>query len=305
MKYGHSFALLFTLLIGSPAILNAQTEDLPKPCTHARLTESVTVQGYIFRAYEDKDFDIQGCVRIYRGGKLVYQLANDHDLAYRLGQPVDPANKIPHVLNGSDLVGNGRPQMMVTAWSGGAHCCFTRYIFELEPKLRLIAMLEDGDTNLGHFEDLDHNGHYYYVTEDIWSYWPSSFASSVRHKVILRWNGGRFVLDLTRMRRPPPTSQQWQSALKNVDDVLKSNRHSREALAATLWDTTLNLIYTGHSDLAWQFVREVNPQAFESDNPTLEEFCGMLKSSVYWQDLEPALKEMPPGCARAKRKIRD
>jgi len=73
-------------------------------------------------------------------------------------------NKIPLVPNGSDLTGNGRPDMMVTSWSGGAHCCFKHYIFELEPKLRVMAALDDGDTDLGHFEDLDHNGRYFYVT---------------------------------------------------------------------------------------------------------------------------------------------
>jgi hypothetical protein len=255
------------------------------------------VRGYVFTAYEGTGGDIPGCVCVYLHGKLVYRLATDEALTYRLGQAADPVNKIPLVPNGTDLTGNGRPDMMVTSWSGGAHCCFTHYIFELEPKLRLIVTLTDGDTDLGHFEDLDHNGRYSYVTNEIWSYWPASFAGSVSRKVILKWDKDRFRLDLERMRYPAPTPEQWKNALMDVGDVVDD----RPSLGV-LWDTVLDLIYTGHSDLAWKFVQEVNPNALKGNNPSLEDFCSMLKISECWPDLEPTLKGVPDECARAKGK---
>jgi len=239
-------------------------------------------------------------VRVYLHGKLVYRLAADEVLTYRLGQPTDPVNKIPLVPNGSDLTGNGRPDMMVTSWSGGAHCCFTHYIFELEPKLRLIATIDDGDTDLGHFEDLDHNGRYFYLTYEIWSYWPASFAGSVSHKVILKWEKNRFRLDLERMKYPVPSPEQWKNALKDVDDVADD----RPSLGV-LWDTVLDLIYTGHSELAWKFVEEVNPNALKGNNPSLGDFCSMLKISEYWPDLKPTLRGVPDECARAKGKAQE
>jgi len=188
--------------------------------------------------------------------------------------------------------------MMVTSWSGGAHCCFTHYIFELDSKLRLVANLNDGDTDVGHFEDLDHTGRYFYVTDEIWSYWPTSFAGSVSHKVILKWDKDRFRLDLERMKYSAPTPEQWKAALKDVDDAADD----RASLGVTLWDTVLDLIYTGHSDLAWRFVDEANPNALKGNNPSLEEFCSMLKSSQYWADLKPTLKDVPDECAKAKGK---
>jgi hypothetical protein len=72
-----------------------------------------------------------------------------------------------------------------------------------------------------------------------------------------------------------------------------------------LWDTVLDLIYTGHSDLAWMFVRDVNPAALKGDNPSLEEFCIGLKGSIYWNDLEPSLRDVPKECAAAKSEVRD
>jgi len=85
--------------------------------------------------------------------------------------------------------------MIVTSWWGGAHCCYIHYIFELEPKLRLLATIEDGDTDLAHFEKLNQDRGYYY-----------------------------------RMRFPAPTPQQWKAALKDVDDALKDGGDTRGSL---------------------------------------------------------------------------
>jgi hypothetical protein len=287
------------LWVISSAVATAQTEGA-RTCEHVRQTGSAAVHGYVFKTYEPiNPDDDPACLRIYRDGKMVYFLA-DEKQRYYLGQPDDARSKIPQVPNGVDLTGNGRPDMIVTSWSGGAHCCYEHYIFELTPKLRLLTTIEDGDIDLAHFEKLD-QGRGYYVTSDIWSYWPSSFASSVRHdNVILKWYKEKFRLDLGKIRFPPPNAQQWNAALKDVDDALKDGGDIRGALGVTLWDTTLDLIYTGHSDLAWKFVREANPNALIGNNPSLEDFCTGLKEGEYWPDLEPTLKDVPEECARAK-----
>jgi hypothetical protein len=289
--------ILFIILA---SIADAQSTESPKPCERPQLTERASVGGYVFKAYKDANFDASGCFRVFLQGRLIYERATDDTESYNLGQAADPESNIPFVPNGSDLTGNGKPNMVVTGWSGGAHCCFTHYIFELRPRLRLIAKLEDGDTDGGHFEDLDHDGHYYYITYDIWPYWPGSFASSVSHKVILRWNGQKFALDLARMQFAPPSPQQWQSALKDVDEAVRDGGDNPDAMGQTLWDTTLDLIYTGHSDLAWKFIREANPRGLQGKNPSLADFCGMLKSSPYWPDIKPTTKQIPQECAKAK-----
>jgi hypothetical protein len=107
------------------------------------------------------------------------------------------------------------------------------------------------------------------------------------------------------MRYPPPTDQQWKAALKDVDDALSDGGDTRGGLGVTLWDTTLDLIYTGHSDLAWKFVRDVNPNALKGDNPSLGEFCSALKADPYWPDLQPTLRDVPEECMRAKPESRN
>jgi hypothetical protein len=291
---------LLSILMSSASLAKA---DEPQPCSHVRLTGSVAVGRYMFKNYEAINPDVDSaCVRMLLNGRVVYTLGDDAAEQYSLGQTGDRRNKIPRVPNGADLTGEGRPDMIVTSWSGGAHCCYTHYVFELEPKFRLLAKIDDGDTDLAHFEKLDNNRGYSYVTSDIWSYWPSSFASSVSHAVLLRWDGDKFRLDLEKMRKPPPTAQQWKAALKDVDDALKDGGDTRGALGVTLWDTVLDLVYTGHSDLAWKFVREANPEALKGDNPRLEEFCIGLKGGPYWADLQPTIKDTPEECAKAKSK---
>jgi hypothetical protein len=292
------FTFLVALSILFSGIARAQADAPGKICTSAHLTGKAEVRGYVFKSYRDPSDDTPPCVRVYLRGKLVYTLTSDDALTYTLGQPAEPTYRIPFVANGTDLTGNGHPDMIVTSWSGGAHCCFAHYIFELEPEFQLITKIEDGNGYPAHFEDLDHNGRYFYVTNDIWPYWPDSFAGSVSHKVILRWDKNKVRLDLERMKFRAPSPKQWRAALKDVDAAA----NDRSSLGVTLWDTVLDLIYTGHSELAWKFVKEANPKALTGNNASLEDFCVMLKSSQFWPGLEPTLKDVPDECAKAKEK---
>jgi hypothetical protein len=281
----------------------AQTEPEPHPCTDLKLKSQAAVHGFLFKTYESVNPDDGACLRVYHDGKLIQEISDDAQEFY-LGQPRDPDLKIPFIRNGTDVTGRGHPDMIVSSWSGGAHCCHKHYVFELEPRLTLLATIDDGDAN-GHFEYSDDNHRYYYVTEDIWSYWPASFAGSTSHKVLLRFkedaHGGGFHVDMEKMRSPAPSADQWKAALKDVDDAVRDDpANERANLSSALWDSVLDLIYTGHSDLAWKFIAEVNPKALQGNYPHLDEFCGMLQSDPYWPDIEPTIKDMPPDCANAK-----
>ena len=268
-------------------------------CDTAKVTETATVKGYSFQAREAQDPDDGACMRIYQNGQVIYQL--DDAQKYFLGQPEDRDYGIPHIANGTDLTGTGRPDMIVVSWSGGAHCCNKHYVFELAPKFRLIIRVDDGDNDLAHFVKLADERSYFYVTRDIWAYWPGSYASSVSHKVILKWDGNNLVLDPEKLKWKAPSLEQWNAALRDADDALKDEGvYTREELGKTLWDTTLDLIYTGHSDLAWKFVSEVNPKALTGNNPSLSEFCSLLKNDEYWPILKATVSGMPKECAEAK-----
>jgi hypothetical protein len=270
----------------------AQTK---RPCGGAELDATVRVDGFVFKSYKPLNLDELVCMIVYRHGREVYRMSSHNIERYDLGQPGDAELRIPRVEDGTDLSGRGHPDMIVTSWSGGAHCCITRYVLELEPKLRVIAEVYDGDSDLGHFERRPDGG-YEYLTGDIWSYWPGSFAGSVSHAVKLRWQGDALRLDVAGMRAPPPTPQQWNEALRAVDAAVNSGGLA-DRLSEPLWDKVLDLIYTGHSELAWKFVREVNPAALQGNNPSLADFCEEMTKSRYWPELKSTLHEVPAECS--------
>jgi hypothetical protein len=277
-------------------------DDPEAVCLRQNLKHAKRVDGYVFRTFGSDD---GSCLTVIRNRKVIFRrtVAGGPD-AYTLGQELSTEWKSPGIPDGTDITGRGHPDMIVGLYSGGAHCCMFHYVFELEPKFMMLAMLDSEDDDLAHFERLGPDRKYYYMTADwTFAYWPGSFASSPSHSVVLRFvdddKGGRYHLALDKMQRPAPTAVEWRDRLSDVKGAV-SDGADPDAVAVTLWGTVLDLIYTGHSDLAWKFSDEADPAAQKDPLPDLGSFCSILKSSPYWPDLEGTIKNMPPACANAK-----
>jgi hypothetical protein len=300
LRIGRLSALAALFCLAIPAISEAQTAtgNPAKPCAPAALANSARVDQYLFRAYESDD---NACLEVLHAGKVVFRREGE-EAQYTLGQAGDPGENIPTIANGTDVTGRGVPDMIVTSWSGGAHCCFTHMVFELEPTFRLLATLNDADDDLAHFDRLGADKHYFYFTADwTFAYWPDCFACSPSSAVILRYtdddHGGGFHLALDKMHTGEPTAAEWDKELRAAQ---KSARESNiNTIGTTLWGPVLNWLYDGHADLAWKFVEEAGPKAQQKPLPTLADFCHLLRQSAYWRDLAPTLRDAPPACTPA------
>src|SRR5690606_22863732 len=62
--------------------------------------------------------------------------------------------EVPTVPLGSDVTGDGRPDLLVVEWTGGAHCCAIYHLFALDPEVRLLASHDTADVGAT-FADLD------------------------------------------------------------------------------------------------------------------------------------------------------
>jgi hypothetical protein len=68
----------------------------------------------------------------------------------------------------------------------------------------------------------------------------------------------------------------------------------------------VNMIYTGHSNLAWKLLDETwltpNQSLAQAPNKDkfLSGFCSQLKTSQYWGDMEKTLEDVPSACTVAK-----
>jgi hypothetical protein len=286
---------LAVCVLAAPAFVVGQTgvDAATRLCAPSALSATAKVDNTLFRSYQSND---GACLEAVRGGKVVFRSTGDVQ-SYTLGQQA--GGNITSIPNGTDVTGRGRPDMIVSAWSGGAHCCSEHLVFELEPEFRLVATLDDADSDEAHFAHFK-DKHYYYLTDDwTFAYWPSCFACSLSATVILRFvddaHGGGFHLALDKMQKAAPTQAQWNSALRAAQKSAKAG--DINSIGTTLWGPVLEFLYDGHPDLAWKFVDAVGPSAQQSPLPALADFCRLLAKSRYWRDLAPALGDAPPACS--------
>jgi hypothetical protein len=293
-------------LLAPGAVCTAQYQvDNPNAvCSLPNLKNAVRVDGYIFRTYKSGDSD--NCLQVLRDGKIIFRRTLGSVIGYTLGQPEDKESNVPAIPNGTDITGRGHPDMIVSFSTGGAHCCLSHYVFELEPAFKLLATLNARDDDLSHFANLGADRKYYYKTANwTFAYWWQSFAGSPSHSIVLQYvdnnvDGG-FHLALDKMQAPAPAPEEWQKALSDVRKELQlEQKNMFNFLPDVLWQEVMDLIYTGHSDLAWKFLDEVGPKAQQKPYPDLATFCSTLKTSPYWPDLAPTLKDTPSACANAK-----
>lgn len=289
----------------APAALPAQfpAKDVEGACAVEQTKDSVKVGKFLFRSYRNLESG-HACLQVFSDGRVIFRRTNDNGGQFQIGQAADKEIGIPAIPNGIDVTGRGRPDMIVSAYSGGAHCCLAHYIFELEPTFRLLATVNDMDDDMAHFE---RDGERYYLHTADWTfaYWWQSFAGSPNHSVVLRYiddnKDGGYHLAMDKMSTPAPTEEEWQKATDAVRRELDLERqHMWNELPDVLWQEVLDLIYTDHSELAWKFLDEVGPMARQGRFPDLADFCSRLKTSPYWSDLEPTLRNTPPACTNAK-----
>ena len=300
MGSGIRTVLAGLIWIAASATLMAQSaaQNPDAACAAKNQNATATVGQFTFTTDQSDD---GACLQVTGGGKVLYRSALDSYQKFTLGQPGDASEKIPAIANGTDVTGRGHPDMIVSLYTGGAHCCTMHYVFELEPAFKLLATLNDTNDDEAHFEHFK-DGHYYYITADwTFEYWPTCFACSPSALVTLRWvdddRGGGFHLAMDKMQTPTPTNAEWNKDLSAAQKAV--NAGSVDDIGQSLWGVVLDLIYAGHSDLAWKFVDAAGPKAQEKPFPALADFCGLLKQSPYWPDLQPTLKDTPAACANA------
>ncbi len=301
--------VLAAITIAASVQLRAQGTIDPNSevCDWLNLKEAATVDGFDFHAYKDIESG-KACLEILRGsrnGVVLYRKTADSFGEYRLGQKANPEFKIPKIEAGTDILSRGRPDMIVTAWSGGAHCCYVHMIFELKPELRVVARLDDGDGDLAHFVDLDGDGHYYYEGNDwTFAYWDASFADSAAPAVVLRFvdddHGGRYHIAMDKMRGPEPSAEQWTKAIRDARDAFAQGSRLGDVIGSKLRSNMVHMIYTGHSRLAWKLLDETWPAQKPGKEKFLSDFCSQLKNSQYWVDMEETLEAAPPACSGGK-----
>jgi len=222
----------------------------------------------------------EGRIRIYQKNKLVFE-EREFGSYYYLGNKFDDSLKGKDTYSGKDVNGNSIPDLIVTQWTGGAHCCHYLTVFELGHEFRKLITVSGGSSGFG-ISDLDGDR----IPEiEFWD-WPidysfTSFADSAQGKTILKFEKNNYRVAKKLMITSVPTAKEInkiQSEIKNAFKKEKSN------FPYKFLNAMMELSYSGHLDLAFKIADETWP----NEKPGLSEFKikfkDLLSDSPYWKE---------------------
>jgi hypothetical protein len=282
--------LAAAMFLASAAIVAAPAAA--RAATHPTLQTNAVVGSYLVSIWNDP----RGCGGAYfvieRGGKRVFTSLPHCDASVSIGalHPDDPDAIL--ITPGTDVTGTGTPDLVMTTFSGEAHCCLSYYIFRLGDNFRLIDIISalNDDPATRHFVRLEPGGGLQIVLHD-WTFagWHTSFARSPAPLVILHYRGKHFVPAPDLMAEQPPSEHDMQLDIGRVRwKLLLAGENSGwpawpdVKLPPDLWGTMLDLIYTGHEQLAWQFLDRAWPVNVHGKTRFLADFKRQLATSPYW-----------------------
>ncbi|MDA0803699.1 MAG: hypothetical protein O2819_08115 [Planctomycetota bacterium] len=260
------------------------------PLPQWRLVETVALpNGSVVERYEERD------LHAYNGQRCIVRPA--------LGEPItlegwrislgseDWHTKVVSGAGDTDITGDGVADIIIEDYSGGAHCCYTVWIFEAMPDGSMRQSL-DMVTFMAHgFEDVNADGILELITADYaYAYAFTGYASLDYPTLIYAYRGGEYVLAPDLMQRTPLSRAALDTlcAEHASADWIGEPRQAFDALLSKM----MELLYSDRSDQAWRLYDEAcrveEPVRTEWTNKFLE----ILRQSRYvglFEDAPPTI----------------
>lgn len=274
--------------------------DAGEPCPGSRrLAAETTFRHYTVRTYRGPN--PAGCFEILRDK---HKLFTETGVLFQIGGSPEVADD-PNALvrMGADVLGNGKPNLVLGHWSGAAGCCYRIEVFEIGAEFRKVTEIDLQHSADAEFADVDGDGRVELVAED-WTFagWHAAFPESPAPQVILRFRDGAFHLATDVMKKPAP---RYSDLIAKVQQVQASRGWDNpQDPPSQLWATMLDLIYSGNARQAWRFCDAAWPRERGGRADFGKEFQGQLAKSPYWADLkamqgDSTLEEAGCGSERA------
>jgi hypothetical protein len=262
-----------------------------------KLQEEQKFKDYTVRIYRDEDAG-SGCFEILKSSKQVYF---HEGFKFKIGNIIfDRENRTNTWLKiGQSITRDKQPNLVVSEWTGGAHCCFIFYIFQIGDRFKMIDTINTEHGGDSDFKDLRHDGDVELVTHDwTFAYWNASFAQSPAPAVILRCEKGKYRPDLEMMRKAAPTAAELDRMAEGFRQKFKESANSEAdnpwSMPPELWGKMLELIYTGNAKSAWKLLDLSWPAEKSGKNVFLSEFVKQLSTSPYCNTLfQPSFQSEP------------
>lgn len=263
-----------------------------------KVEEEKTFGDYKVLIEWDKD-EAEQRLKISKKGLLLF-IKEGH--RFEIGPSLEVDEKVRKEFPiGKDITGDGQPELLVSEWSGGAHCCFSTDIFTIGDNFKSLASIDEGHGS-GEFKDIDKDGAYELLVNDwTFAYWNTCFSSSPAPEVVLKLKNGQYQPDMALMRQPDLTEKEEKKIIKAVErdrktDTKTMNRENKKEffdsqnygwfrdgfyLPPVAWDHILWLIYTGNGLKAKDFLGKVWPLGKPGQDVFWSEFMEKLSDSPY------------------------
>lgn len=244
--------------------------------------------------YQERHF-----LRVYQGKKLVLERHDAHYWVIGMQHPFEEdapwrqSQVKPRLL---DFTGDKIPEVVVQRWTGGVHGCYSYQVFRVAPKFEKIWQM---DAQYGHldFEEKPGQLPVLIIEDTTFAYWNCGYADSPRLKVLYQWKNGTFQLVASRMQGPADLARRARE-ISELLDAQGAVVRDKSAPVSDRWPQSqifiphlLELIYSGHADLAWKLLKESWPQQIAAERSAFQrDFLHQLKKSPHW----PGLKNLNP-----------
>ena len=222
------------------------------------------VGDYVIRIYVDTVSD-ERIVEVARAGRRAF--------AARAA-----SIELDHI--GRDITGDGVPDLVVTEFTGGMHCCTLVVVLGLGDSLRVHGTIDGADGEV-EFEDLDRDGVVEARLQD-WrfAYWRDyPFVETQAPEVILRFRNGSYGPACDLMRKAAPDSAALAARARELRDHWEDGDPP-----ADLYGYAVDLVYQGHADLAWLFLDVAWPPGIPGKADFIRDLRAQLSDSPCWSE---------------------
>jgi len=278
-------AALF-LLAGKDRLITWAYRLLPAWRTESRLAAGASGEFEVITlANRRPDWSgVPRCIEVLRSGQRIFRMEAFYPQVGTYQAP--PTVQFPPGLGTTlDLTGDGAPDLWISDPSPGTGAIATQYLFRLDPSASTASITPQAIIPyVGWFVDENKDGLYeFHAVDRTFAYWWTPGFNSPYPTAILAWKEDHYEADGTLMRAR--TDGPDAAAIAAATLAATSNTEPDFGLwVGTPLQTALDLIYRGRAQEAFDFLRSIWPQRFNTQKSAaqaIQEITQHLKTSPF------------------------